>query len=93
MKTMKRVELAEAKAKLEVYARKAKESPVVITKNGKVVAALVALDEFDLEVLATSENPTFLAIMENSRVRAEAEGTISEEEMRQRLGIPEKKPA
>lgn len=90
MKTMKRVELAQAKVNLEAYAREAQKSPLIITKNGKPVAALIAVDEFDLEVLATSENPTFLAIMEHSRIRAEKEGTISAEEMRRELGLPQK---
>ncbi|MBI4203364.1 MAG: type II toxin-antitoxin system prevent-host-death family antitoxin [Chloroflexi bacterium] len=90
MKSMKRVELAQAKTNLELQIREAKKSLLIVTKNGKPVAALVPVDDFDLEVLATSENPTFLAIMEHSRLRAEKEGTISEEEMRREFGLPEK---
>ncbi len=90
---MRTVELAQVKANLETYAREAEKSPVIITKNGKPIAALVAVDDFELELALTARNPNFLAIMERSRVREEAEGSISLEEMRRQLGLPEKTPS
>ena len=83
---MKVVEMTEATASLADYARRAAEEPVVVTEGGNPVAALVAIPNADLETLSLSTNPQFLAIIERSRARQKAEGGISSEEMRRRLG-------
>jgi len=51
------------------------------------VAALVGVENMDLETASLSTNPQFLALIERSRARQEAEGGISSEEMRERLGL------
>lgn len=45
----------------------------------------------DLENIALSTNPKFIAIIEHSRLRQEKEGGISSDEMRRRLGLPRSK--
>ena len=46
-----------------------------------------------LEAVALGKHPDFLALIERSRARQRAEGGISSEEMRRRLGLKPKRPA
>ncbi|MBI3961640.1 MAG: hypothetical protein HY335_02725 [Deinococcus sp.] len=84
---MKTLELAKAIAPLSEYARDVSEEPVILTVDGKPVAALVAIENADLETVTLSTHPQFLALIERSRARQKAEGGISSEEMRRRLGL------
>ncbi|MBI2460084.1 MAG: hypothetical protein HYV61_00905 [Candidatus Rokubacteria bacterium] len=84
---MKTLELAKATAPLADYARDVKKGPVVLTSGGRPVAALVAVENADLETVALSNHPRFLALIERSRARQKSEGGISSEEMRRRLGL------
>ena len=84
---MKTLELSHAKASLAAYARKAGKEPMVLTMGGRPVAALIVIRNTDLETASLSTNPKFLALIERSRIRRRAEGGISSEEMRRRLGI------
>ena len=84
---MKRVEMAEATAPLAEYARAVSKEPLLITINGKPVAALVPIENADLETVTLSTPPQFLALIERSRARQNVEGGISSEDMRRRLGI------
>jgi len=79
---MRIASLADVKAKLSAYVHSSEnEGPVIITRNGKAVAVLIApKDEDDLERLVLSRSPRFLAIIEKSR-RSIAEGKgLSEKE-------------
>jgi prevent-host-death family protein len=84
---MKRLEVAEATASLAEYVDSVGREPLILTVAGKPVAALVAVDDDDLEAAALSVHPQFLAIMERSRLRHQREGGISTDEMRQQLGL------
>jgi antitoxin (DNA-binding transcriptional repressor) of toxin-antitoxin stability system len=84
---MKIIEQAEATAPLAVYAADVAQEPVIITVNGKPVAALVAIENADLETVSLSTNPAFLALIERSRARHRTEGGVSGDEMRRRLGL------
>jgi prevent-host-death family protein len=83
---MKAIEMAEATAALAEYARQVAVEPVIVTVGGRPVAALVAIENADLETVSLSTNPDFLALIERSRARQQEEGGISSEEMRRRLG-------
>lgn len=85
---MKTVEKELATASLADYTDEAEREPVVVTRDGKPIAALVAIENADLETVSLSTNPKFLALIERSRARQSAEGGISSEEMRRRLGLP-----
>ena len=50
-------------------------------------AALVAIENTDMETVALSTNPRFMALIERSRTRQKAEGGISSAELRRRLGF------
>jgi prevent-host-death family protein len=84
---MKTIELAKATASLAKYAQNAKKGPVILTEKGKPVAALVSIENADLETVRLSNHPRFLALIERSRRRQNVEGGISGDEMRNRLGL------
>ena len=84
---MKTIELKKATAPLIDYVRHMGRGPVILTFRHKPVAALIIIKHADLEDIALSTNPKFIAMIERSRARQKAEGSISSEEMRKRLGI------
>jgi antitoxin (DNA-binding transcriptional repressor) of toxin-antitoxin stability system len=83
---MKTLEVAQATAPLADYAEDVKNEPLILTINGKPIAALIPLENVDLETVTLSTHPQFLALIERSRTRQKTEGGISSEEMRRRLG-------
>ena len=82
---MKTVELTKATLSLSDYTKKATKEPVIITEDGRPIAALVSIPNTDIETVSLSNNQKFIAIIERSRTRHKAEGGISTEEMRRRL--------
>lgn len=83
---MKTLEVAQATAPLADYARDMNNEPLILTMNGTPVAALIPLENADIETVTLSTHPEFLALIERSRTRQKTEGGISSEEMRRRLG-------
>lgn len=83
---MKVIEIAQAKSSLAEYVQEIAKEPVIVAKNGKPVAALMALKNADLETVSLSTNPEFIAIIEESRARQQSEGGTSSKEMRRKLG-------
>jgi prevent-host-death family protein len=64
-------------SKFSAYLEESKHGPVVVTKNGKPVAVILAIvDEEDLERLILAHSPKFQAIMASGK-----------EEIRQGEGI------
>jgi len=88
---VKRIEIDEASESLGDYARHVKKDPVIITKRGKPVAALISIDTTDAESLDLSTNPQFLDLISHSRKRLKREGGIPAEEMRLRLGLKKRR--
>jgi antitoxin (DNA-binding transcriptional repressor) of toxin-antitoxin stability system len=84
---MKTLEMDKETPPLAEYARDINKEPVVLTVKGKPVAALVPIENADLETVTLSTHPPFLALIERSRVRQKSEGGISRKEMRRRLGL------
>jgi antitoxin (DNA-binding transcriptional repressor) of toxin-antitoxin stability system len=84
---MKTLELAQATAPLVEYAQDVGRAPLILTVGGKPVAALVSIENADLETITLSTHPQFLALIERSRTRDNTEGGILTEEMRRRLGL------
>jgi prevent-host-death family protein len=66
---MKIAPLADVKARLSAYIEQcATEGPVVITRNGRAVAVLLApVDDDDLEGLLLSRSPRFQRLLARSR--------------------------
>lgn len=84
---MKSVEISDATGSLAEYAREAVEEPLVLTDGGKPIAALVPIENADLETATLCTDPRFMALIERARTRRRTEGGISSEEMRRRLQV------
>jgi len=71
---------------LAEYADAAAEDPIVLTRRGKPIAAVIPLrGDLDLESLSLSTNPDFMAILQRSRDSLRRHGGIGSEEMRRRV--------
>ena len=67
---MKIVPLAEVKARFSSYVEECEEGPVVVTKNGRPKAVLVAArDEEELERLILAHTPKFMAMLDAAERR------------------------
>lgn len=79
---MRIASLADVKAKLSAYVDECQtEGPIVITRNGKPVAVLLApLDNDDLERLLLARNPRFQALMAQAEESIKAGKTLSSDE-------------
>jgi prevent-host-death family protein len=84
--------LADVKARLSAYVEQAEsEGPIVITRNGKAVAVLLApLDDDDLERLILARSPRFQALLEKSRQSIKAGKGLSQEDFWQAVAEREK---
>lgn len=84
---MKVIEREKATESLAAYTAKVGNGPVVVTDKGKPVAALVPIENADLETVSLSLNPKFIEIIERARASIRETGGISSEEMRRRLKL------
>ena len=84
---MKTIEMTQATGPLAEYAQDVGEEPVIVTVDGRPVAALVPIENADSETATLSTHPQFLALIERSRARQRIEGGISAQEMHRRLGL------
>ncbi len=82
---MKLVEKTDATGTLAEYATDIENGPVIVTDHGCPVAALVPIENADLETVTLSTNQQFLNLIERSRARVAQEGAISSEDMRRRF--------
>jgi prevent-host-death family protein len=74
---MKIILVAEVKARLSKYLEEASAGPVIITKNGRAVAALVAItDDEELERLVMAHSPRLRQLLDAAATRVEREGGI-----------------
>lgn len=89
---MRIASVADVKAKFSAYVKASSQSPVVITRSGKAVAAIIPLnDEQDLERLSLGYSPKLRAILSAARERmARGEG-IAHERFWRDAGTPGKK--
>src|SRR3954470_14801670 len=77
---MKIASVADVKARLSAYLKESQNGPVVVTRNGKAVAVLLAVsDEDDLERLVLAHSPKFQALLDKSRRQIEETGGIPHE--------------
>jgi prevent-host-death family protein len=74
---MKITSVADLKARLSAYLKESQKGPVVVTRNGKAVAVLLAVtDEEELERLVLAHSPRFQALLDKSRRQIEETGGI-----------------
>ena len=84
---MKTLETTNETPPLAEYAENVNQEPVILTKHGKPVAALVSLEDVDTETVKLSSNLKFMALIERSRAQRKSKGGISSAEMRKRLAL------
>lgn len=78
---MKIASVANIKARLSAYLKETEEGPVVVTRNGKAVAVLLAVtDDDELERLVLAHSPKFQALLDKSRRQIEETGGIPHEQ-------------
>lgn len=74
---MKIAPVAEVKARFSHYLEQCAEGPVVVTKNGRPTAVLVAIsDDAELERLILAHTPRFAALLEKAEKRIRKSGGI-----------------
>jgi prevent-host-death family protein len=67
---MKIAPVADVKARFSRYLEDCAEGPVVVTKNGRPAAVLVAVsDEEELERLVLAHTPRFMALLDSAYER------------------------
>ncbi len=84
---MKVASLADVKARLSAYIEELpREGPVVITRNGKAAAVLIAPeDDQDLEHLLLARAPQFQAMLNRSRKSIQEGRGLSHDELWERV--------
>jgi PHD/YefM family antitoxin component YafN of YafNO toxin-antitoxin module len=82
---MTSVDINEATNPLADYAADLTDEPLLITRDGKAVAALMPLDDEDLDSLKLANNPKFLEIIERSRRSLREKGGLTSEEIRRQF--------
>ena len=86
--------LADVKARLSAYLDEAElKGPIVITRNGKAVAVLLApVDDDDLESLLLARSPRFQSLLNKSRQSIKAGKGLSRNEFWETVKQPHSKP-
>ena len=87
---MKIASVAEVKAQFSAYLKESEQGLVIVTRNGRPVAALLAVhDDEELERLVLAHSPRFRALLETSRRQiAEGEGIGHDDFWREVEGEP-----
>lgn len=85
---MKIIDVVDATETLAAYTANIAQEPVIIMMAGKPVAALIAIENADLETVSLSTNKAFLDLIDLSRTHYQAQGGFSSAEVRRRLGLP-----
>jgi len=83
---MKSVRLSEITGSLSDYAREGLREPVVVTRQGRPLVAVMPLTRFDdWESVSLATNAKFMEIIERSRASAREQGTVPLAEVRRKL--------
>jgi prevent-host-death family protein len=91
---MKIASVADIKARLSAYLKESEHGPVVVTRNGKAVAVLLAVtDEDELERRLLAYSPKFQALLDKSRRQIEETGGIPHEQFWREVEAENRKAA
>ena len=85
---MKSVDISQATESLSAYAREARNGAVVVTQDGRPIAAVVPIDDDAWEDLRVSTHPDFAKIIARSEESYRREGGVSLAELRRRQRTP-----
>src|SRR5262245_12604480 len=90
---MKIASVADVKARLSAFLKESEEGPVVVTRNGKAVAVLLAVsDDDELERLVLAYSPKFQALLDKSRRQIEETGGIPHDQFWREVKAEARKP-
>ena len=74
---MKIAPVAEVKARFSAYLKRCADGPIIITRNGRPAAVLIAApDEEELERLVLAHTPKFRQLLEAARERIKETGGV-----------------
>lgn len=74
---MKIAPVADLKSRLSAYLKACEEGSVLVTRNGRAVAALIAVeDDEDLERLVLAHTPRLRAILDTGRQEIREKGGV-----------------
>ena len=91
---MKIASVADVKARLSAYLKETEQGPIVVTRNGKAVAVLLAVtDDDELERLLLAHSPKFQALLNKSRRQIEETGGIPHEQFWRQVAAERRKNA
>lgn len=91
---MKVAPVADVKARFSGFLESCKDGPVVVTKNGRPVAVLLAVGEEDeLERLVLAHTPRFRRLLEKAERRIEATGGVGHKDFWASVGARSKRRA
>ncbi|HEX9731082.1 MAG TPA: type II toxin-antitoxin system Phd/YefM family antitoxin [Thermoanaerobaculia bacterium] len=78
---MKIAPVAEVKAHFSEYLKETENGPVVVTRNGRPAAVMIAVgeDEDDLERLVLAYSPRFREVLRRSREQIRETGGVGHE--------------
>jgi prevent-host-death family protein len=86
---MRIASVADVKAHLSAYLKETEAGPVVVTRNGKAVAVLLAVrDDLELENLIIAHTPRFQAILETSREQIREGQSLSHDDFWAEVSAP-----
>lgn len=89
---MKIASVADVKARLSGYLKETADGPVVVTRNGKAVAVLLAVtDDDELERLVLAHSPKFQKLLDKSRRQIEQTGGAPHDQFWQEVNAESKK--
>ena len=85
---MKIAPVAEVKARLSAYLKASEEGPVIVTRNGRPVAALIPVrDEAELERLILAYSSRFQRILQVAKQQIGEGSGIEHEELWQEIEV------
>ncbi len=86
---MKIAPVADVKARLSHYLEVCADGPVIVTKNGRPTAVLVAVsDEEDLERVVLAHTPRFMAILDAAERRIKKGKGIKHDDFWRTVPLP-----
>jgi prevent-host-death family protein len=84
---MKTLEMKEATGELASYERQVRRGPVVVTRRGKPIMALVSIENVDLETMSLSTDARFMVLIQRSRALYKAGTGTSLAEIKRKYAI------
>jgi len=83
---LKIASVAEVKAQFSAFLKESEQGPVIVTKNGRPVAALLAVrNDEQLEELVLAHSPRLQAMLEAARQQIRQGGAIAHEDFWQQM--------